>query len=233
MARPERGGGAERRKRLSRGGFSALAGLLLVLAAGSCAPGPRTAQDTLLRYMRAVQDEDLPALFCMSAGATRAEELGVAEEEREGNFQTWAREWYRVYQDGRDTGRVEIGEHGIVLVKLFALGRGTFYDVVGTRAAGPGTMEVDTRLRFGYSGIDLSRFSPGTTFYLCGSPPGVVHPVLMEPHKEVSLEVLETVTVRWTLVREEASGGCPERWTVASAAPLDEGFGTERITWVF
>jgi len=229
MSRREGDGAGARRKRLAAASWM----LCAFTAVCACAPGPRTAQETLLAYIGAVQEEDVSALFCLSAGATRAEELGGTEEERRDNFQAWAREWYQVYRDGRDAGRVEIGEHGIVLVKLFALGRGTFYDVVAARATGPGTMEVDTQLRFGYSGIDLSRFSPGTTFYLCGSPPGVVHPVLVEPYKEVSLEVLETVTVRWTLVREEAAGGCPERWAVASAAPLDEGLGTERITWVF
>lgn len=186
-----------------------------------------------MAYMDAVQEEDLETLFCLSAGATEAGELGVTEEERRGRFRTWARDWYQLYVDERDEGRVEIGEHGIVLVKLFALGRGTFYDLVGTRVTAPETMEVDTRLRFGYSGIDLSRFSPGTTFYLCGAPPGVVHPVVLEPYREVSLEVLESVIVRWTIVREEASAGCPERWAVASAAPLEGTLSTERITWVF
>jgi len=214
-----------------RGRLAALCCLALLLAA--CWPGPRTAQDTLLEYMNAVQEEDLEALFCLSAGAAQADELGVTEEERRANFRTWAGEWYRAYQDGREAGRVEIGDHGVALVKLFSLGRGTFYEVLGTRVAAPGTVEVDTLLRFGYSGIDLSRFSPGTTFYLCGAPPGVVHPVRMEPYREVSLEVLDTVAVRWTMVREEASGNCPARWAVASAAPLEETVGTERITWVF
>jgi len=186
-----------------------------------------------MAYMEAVQDEDLAALFCLSAGATAAGELGATEEERRERFRTWARDWYQAYLDGRDEGRVEIGEHGIVLVKLFALGRGTFYDVVGTRVVAPETMEVETRLRFGYAGIDLSRFSPGTTFYLCGAPPGVVHPVVLEPYREVSLEVLETIVVRWTLVREAASDGCPERWAVASAEPLAGTSSTERITWEF
>lgn len=204
-----------------------------MLAAWACAPGPRTAQDTLLEYLDAVNEENLEELFCLSAGAAGAEELGVTAEERREGFRAWAREWYQVYLDGRDAGRVEIGEHGIVLVQLFALGRGTFYEITGTRATAPGTLEVETRLRFGYSGLDLSRFSPGTTLYLCGAPPGVVHPIVVEPYREVSVDVLDSVVVRWTLLREEASADCPERWTVASAEPLDETATTEQITWVF
>jgi hypothetical protein len=180
-----------------------------------------------------VQEENFAALFCLSAGAAEADELGVTEEERRANFRTWAGEWYRAYREGRDAGRVEVGEHGVALVKLFSLGRGTFFDVVGTRSVGPGTLEVDTRLRFGYSGIDLSRFSPGTTFYLCGAPPGVVHAVRMEPYREVGLDVLDTMIVRWVMVLEEASEGCGERWTVASATPLEDTVITERIRWVF
>lgn len=216
-----------------RGRLAAAAWMLCALAACACSPGPGTAQETLLKYMDAVQEEDLEALFCLSAGAARADELGVTEEERRANFRTWVGDWYRAYLDGREAGWVEVGDHGVALVKLFSLGRGTFYEVLGTRMTGAGTMEVDTLLRFGYSGIDLSRFSPGTTFYLCGAPPGLVHPVRIEPYREVSLEVLDTVAVRWTLVREEPSGGCPGRWAVASAAPLDGTAGTERITWVF
>ena len=221
------------RVRARRGRLVVSAWSLCALATCACSHGPRTAQDTLLEYMEAVQAEDLDALYCLSAGAARADELGVTEEERRANFRAWAGDWYRAYLEGRDAGRVEIGDHGIALVKLFSLGRGTFYEVLGTRLVAPDTLEVDTLLRFGYSGIDLSRFSPGTTFYLCGAPPGVVHAVRMEPYREVSLEVLETLTVRWVMVREEAAGECAGRWAVASAAPLAGTAGTERITWVF
>jgi hypothetical protein len=233
MPDPVQQGRVARRGPLSIRRVARSAAGLLVLVAAACHPGEKTVQDTLLQYMNAVQEEDLGALYCLSAGAAEADELGLTEEERRAGFRTWAGEWYRAYREGRDAGRVEIGGHGVALVKLFSLGRGTFYEVVGTRRGGPGTLEVDTRLRFGYSAIDLSRFSPGTTFYLCGAPPGVVHAVTMEPYREVSLEVLDTLVVRWVLVREDSSGGCPGRWAVASAEPLEETATTEQITWVF
>jgi hypothetical protein len=204
---------------------------LLLLAA--CGPGARTAQDTLTEYTEAVQAEDLERLYCMSAGAAEADELGADDAERRANFEEWARGWYQVYLEDRDEGWVELGEHGIVLVKLFALGRGTFYSVSGMRTVGPGVIEVETRLRFGYSGIDLSRLSPGTTFYLCGDPPGRVHPIVVRPYEEVSVEVLDSVTVRWTLVRHPAFGECPEGWAVAGAEVPPDSVSSETITWVF
>jgi len=212
------------------------AGLLALLAAASsaCGPGDRTAQQALLPYIEAVQQEDLDALFCLSAGAADAPELGATREERRAAFGEWARDRYERYLEGRDTGRVEVDGHGIVLVKLFSLGRGTFYSILGAREVAESAIEVDTRLRFGYAGLDLSRLSPGTTFYLCGAPPGRVHPVVVPArHEEVGFEVLESITVRWTMVRLDAGTGCPDRWAVVSAEPLDETLVTESIVWEF
>jgi hypothetical protein len=217
---------------VARGG-RALAAALAALCLAACGPGTRTAQETLIAYTEAVQAEDLDTLFCMSAGVAEAVELGADEAERRANFDAWAREWYRAYLDGRDAGWVEIGEHGIVLVKLFALGRGTFYSLTGVRPLGSDAVEVETRLRFGYSGLDLSRLSPGTTFYLCGEPLGRVHPIVVRPYEEVSVKVLESVTVRWTLVRHPAFGGCAEGWAVAAVDPVTDSVDSETITWVF
>ena len=175
----------------------------------------------------------MDALYCLSAGAAEATELGADDAQRRGNFGRWAREWYRTYEEDRETGRVDFEEHGIVLVKLFALGRGTFYTVAETRLLEQDVMEVLTRLRFGYAGLDLSRLSPGTTFYLCGPPPGRVHPIVVEPYREVSVEVLDTLVLRWTLVRQPEGSGCAARWAVASVEPVHGTETSEQITWVF
>ena len=218
--------------RCHAGPITALLALAL-FATPSCGPGERTAREALLAYTAAVQDEDLDALYCLSAGATEALELGADDVSRRSGFRRWARDWYRTYEEDRETGEVDFGEHGIVLVKLFALGRGTFYTVTQTRRTAPEVMEVLTRLRFGYAGIDLSRLSPGTTFYLCGAPPGRVHPIVVEPYREVSVEVLDTLMLRWTLVRQSEGSGCAERWAVASVAPVEGTESSERLTWVF
>jgi hypothetical protein len=213
--------------------FPALAVVLLGLALTACGPNVRTAEETLTAFMEAVQQEDLDQLYCLSAGASDALELGVDDEQRRAKFESWAREWYRVYLDGRDEGWVEIGEHGIVLVKLFALGRGTYYEMVGARALGDSAMEVQTRLRFGYPGLDLSRLSPGTTFYLAGPPLGRVHPIEVRPYEEISVDVLQSVVVRWTLARRAPSERCPEGWAVAAAEPIEDSVRSESINWVF
>jgi hypothetical protein len=208
--------------------------IVVAFAQAGCGPGERVAEETLLSYVEAVQSEDLDALFCLSAGTASATELGGSAEQRRSGFQTWANDRYARYLEGRDEGQVPLDGHGIVLVKLFSLGRGTYYRIVGVRKVGEDVLEVDTRLRFGYPELDLSRLSPGTTFYLCGMPPGSVHAVVVpEFHQEVSLEVLDTITVRWTLLHEPAAAGCGERWTVASAETVEGTAVAQSVVWEF
>jgi len=212
---------------------SAFLCLALVTASG-CDPGFRVAEEALLPYLTAVQAEDFDRLYCLSAGAAESEELGSDEKTRRAAFENWARSQYDVYLEGRDLGRIELDGHGIALVKMFALGKGTFYSVAETRATGDGAMRIRTDLRFGYGQLDLSRLSPGTTFYLCGTPVGRVHPVRVPSiPREVSLEVLESVSVEWTLVRGGGSGSCAPEWQVASAVPVEGSAHAKRITWVF
>jgi hypothetical protein len=210
-----------------------LAAAGLMLAAG-CGPTSRTAADAVLPYLEAVQAEDLDELFCLSAGAREAEELGSTVAERREAFEAWAGSQYEAYLEGRDAGLVEPEGHGITLVKLFSLGRGTFFTIGAVRPAGEGGMTVRTHLRFGYRRINLSGMSPGTTFYLCGAPAGVVHPVRVPSRpREVSLEVLESVSVDWTLVRSEPSGECPGGWNVVSAVPVEGSEQSTTMTWEF
>ena len=97
-----------------------------------------------------------------------------------------------------------------------------------------GFLVVETDLRFGYGHVDLSGFSPGTTFYLSGAPVGQVRTVRVpEGSGEVVLDLLESVRVRWTLVRGGPVGGCPGGWTVASAKPVEGSEKTIEITWIF
>jgi hypothetical protein len=205
-----------------------------LLPSAACAPGTRTAGDAILPYLEAVQDEELDALYCLSAGARNADELGATAEARRRNFDEWATSRYGAYLEGRDAGRVDLDGHGITLVKLFSLGRGTFFTLGSPRRAGEGAMRVRSDLRFGYRRVDLSRMSPGTTFYLCGAPAGLVHPVRVPSvPEEVTLEVLESVSVEWTLVWSEASENCPAGWTIANAEAIPGSESSTEMTWAF
>ena len=206
----------------------------LGLAGSACSPAQPAASATLKELYDAVQELDFDRLYCLMAGAADATELGVTDAERRAGFRSWATGHYEAYESGRDTGRVELDEQGLVLVKLFSLGRGTFVTHEAAGTAGPGAVVVEGRIRFGYAHIDLSRFSPGTTFYVCGAPVGRVHPVRVPVGSgEATVDALDGVSVLWTLVRRSPTETCPGSWAVASAEPVEGSATTTEITWVF
>ena len=207
---------------------------LVALAACACTPGETTAARTLVPFFEAVQTEDLDSLFCLVAGASEAAQAGSDPAASRAVFDQWAQDGYDAYLEGRDRGWVELDDQGLALVKLFALGRGTFLSYAGVSAAGPDAFRVVTDVRFGYSHIDLSRFTPGTTFYFGGAPTGRVEPVRV-PHGsgEVSAELLESARIVWTLVRTPPAAGCPGGWVVATAEPAEGSEITSEVTWVF
>jgi len=206
----------------------------MAFLAPGCGARSSVAGETLGRYYDAVQEQDFASLYCLMAGASEATELGAGDEERRAGFESWAREYYEAYEAGRDEGQVELDEQGLALIKLFSLGRGTFVSELRTSSAGPDALIVESRVRFGYAHIDLSRFSPGTTLYVCGAPVGRVHPVRIPAGSgEIRVDVLDTVDLEWTLVRTPATAACPAGWTVASGAPVDGTVSTVEVTWVF
>jgi len=206
----------------------ALAAAVVCFATGACGPGPGAAEDTILRFVDAVQAEDLGALRCLLAGAAAGPEADAAA------FEAWARSRYEEYSGGRDRGGVTLGDDGIVLVKTFALGKGTYYRVDEVRGVGPDEMRADATVRFGYGQIDLSGWTPGTIFYVAGATPGVIHAVEVPAgHEEITEEVLDTVVVRWSLVRQAAGNGCADRWAVASAVPVEGTAKSVLLTWTF
>ena len=208
--------------------------VLVLLVAPACAPATRTAPETIQAFLEAVQSEDLEALFCLSAGVLEAPELGSNDAERRERFGIWARAQYDRYLAGRDEGWIDLDGAGIPLVKLFSLGRGTFYTYDSRRSVGPDSLVLTTTIRFGYPQVNLSQLSPGTTFYLSGVPAGRVHAarVPSEP-REIRVEVMDTVVVAWGLIRAEPAGVCDGGWTVASAAPVPGSATATEVTWVF
>lgn len=214
----------------------AVAGWLpaVVLLAG-CSPGGLPAPErVLVPFMEAVQSSEIDRLYCLCAGAAGSPELGDDPAERRESFERWALARYEAYLDGRDRGRVGLDGSGIPLVQLFQLGRGTFFRVVEEEPVGEEGHRLRTALRFGYDKVDLSRLSPGTTFYVAGAPAGTIHAARIPAGAgEVSVEALDSIEVEWSLLRAMPADGCPERWTLAAAAPVEGSETVREITWVF
>jgi len=177
--------------------------------------------------------ENVDALRCMLAGASREVEDPAAAAAERRAFDAWVRSRYTDYLVGRDQGAVEFGDDGIVLTKAFALGKGTFYEISRVRRVDE-MLVVDTGVRLAYGEIDISGLPPGTVFYACGLPMGAIEAVTIpRGAAEVEADVLDTVIVRWTLVPGVATPECGERWTVASAVALPESATTRKIVWEF
>ncbi|HXV77620.1 MAG TPA: hypothetical protein VD788_15005 [Candidatus Polarisedimenticolaceae bacterium] len=211
--------------------------LFLLTAAAAlvgCGPGEREARETIGAFLAGVQNQDRARLYCLMTGARDADELAVDPADRRAAFEQWVGGMLEAYDWGRDHGQVELDEHGVVASKLFALGKGTFFELSQVVHPAEDVMRVRMELRFGYAAVDLSGFSPGTTFYVCGVPLGRVHAIRKPPGGgEESADVLDRLTLEWTLVRSPAGEVCPAGWTVATVVPLPETIATKRITWVF
>ncbi len=214
-----------------------LTGFLPVVAAGLLLAGcatERSPRECLVEFTRAIQDRDAATLFCLSAGAAGSDSLGADPAARRDGFERWLEAELLVYEEARDEGAIELTGHGVRLTKLFALGRGTFYQEVAHTGVGDGGLLLRTRLNMAYSQIDLSGLSPGTTFYLAAAPVGRVVPVVVPARaKEISVEVLESVMVDWTLLHEEAVDGCPAGYKIATVKPVEGSAQTRSLTWLF
>jgi len=209
--------------------LAALACLLLTGCATERSPG-----ESLLDFTRAIQDRDSAKLFCLSAGAAGSESLGLDPETRREAFGRWLDAELLAYEEARDEGASELTGHGIRLTRLFALGRGTFYQEVSRTAVGADGIRLRTRLDLAYAQIDLSGLTPGTTFYLATAPVGRVVPVVIPSGaKEIGVEALDTVMVDWTLLRQGEVDGCPAGYRIAAVEPVAGSGRTRSFTWVF
>lgn len=219
----------------SRAGRLLALGLLAGAASllPSCAPGRAVAEDVLTRFVDAVQQEDLDTLYCMLAGASASAGEPENPDAQRAEFDRWAGSRYIEYERMRDAGGGELGEDGLLLVKVFALGKGTYY-TVETATFGEATLTVDTAVNFAYGQINYSGLSPGTTFYVAAAPPGRIKAIKIPSAADrITEEVLESLTVRWELARVEATSVCPAGWAVVSVAPVAGSETTSRVTWIF
>ena len=207
---------------------------LLALFLSACGPGAQQTADSLNAFFAAVQAQDLDELYCRMAGVSEAGEPGASDAEQRAAFDAWALAYYAAYEEGRDAGRVDLDEQGLVLVKLFSLGRGTYVKHGISRSLGSDAALVESRVRFGYAHIDLSPFSPGTTFYVCGLPVGRVHPIRVPAGSlEVSVDVLDSVSIEWTLLRTPETESCSGGWKVAAARAVPGSEVAAEVTWIF
>jgi hypothetical protein len=199
--------------------------MVSVFLAAGCGPGTRSVEQAIEAYCQAVQDRDEARLACLSAGASDTDP---------DQFRAWVESQYAAYLDGRDAGWVEIESGGIVMVKSFSLGRGTYYQVDSVRPLGEDAVEATMSLTFGYGSIDLSNLLPGTTFYVAGSPPGRIHPIVVPRGSEqIQQEVLASIQLVWTLVRQPGNGPCEPAWAVNTVAPVEDSTRTIRLEWMF
>lgn len=208
--------------------------LAVILAVGApcCDSGRGEAQRTIFSFVDAVQTENLDSLHCLLARPASLPDRTAAGAHRR-DFDDWARSRYAAYLVGRDRGGADLGADGIVLTKALALGRGAFYDVAGVRRNGD-TLVANAEVRLGYGSIDTSVFPPGTVFYAAGRPAGRIEALEIPPRGGVvSAVVIETVEVRFTLVRAAATPECPARLTVSSVEVVPDTLLTREITWEF
>lgn len=195
----------------------------MVLAA--CGPGAGELEQAIRDYCAAVQDQDLSRLTCLSAGAADADP---------DQFHAWIESQYAAYFHGRDLGMVDVESGGIAMVKTFSIGRGTYYSLDRVRPVADDAMEAIMTLTFGYGAINLSDLLPGTTFYVAGTPPGRVHPVVVpRGSEEIQREVLTSMQLVWTLVRQPGDNSCEPAWTVHTVEVAEGSVRTTRLEWLF
>jgi hypothetical protein len=112
------------------------------------------------------------------------------------------------YEVARRSGKVGFSPDGVEIIKLTALGRGTFYRVHAAEATGD-------RLRFGmtvlpeYGSINFDQFPPGAILYILAEPLGTVFPLRPGGTEGPERRVLRSMDLEWTWVRP--SPGSPER----------------------
>jgi hypothetical protein len=205
--------------------------LIVAVGATLACQGPGTeARRTIEAFIEAVQTEDARSLSCLLAGL-QSDALGVGETDRKAALADWLADRLHGYTEGRDVGWVEPRDDGVALVRLLALGRGTFYEVPDVELLSGGAVRARMRLRFGYASTDLSGFPPGTTLYFCGAPPGRVEAVRVPERGEVRARVLESLALDWVLVPNGPD--CGPSLAIASVQAVAGSEREESVVWVF
>jgi hypothetical protein len=191
------------------------AALLSVLLLAACG-GPRPdLEETVDRYILAVQERDTERLISLGAGIFQA--LRDAPEEKRAGLRAAYEEMldsrHEAYATGRDEGWLEFTPDGVVLIRALNLGRGTYYETTATEETGPGRARLIQEVRLAYRAIDLSTLPAGTTIYLLGLPLGTVYRPVIGGREPAVRQVLERIWLRWELVFLEGA------WRVEKVEP--------------
>ncbi|MDX1390417.1 MAG: hypothetical protein R3344_14605, partial [Acidobacteriota bacterium] len=148
--------------------------LFLLPALGGCDSKRAVAESTLSAFLGAVQLEDRDALYCLLYGASEVGGDAAEAEARRLAFDLWVEARYDEYLTGRDAGRVDLGDDGIVLAKMFALGKGTYYSLRSVRSPSEDTLVADMDVTLAYDDIRVDALPPRTTFYVTTLPVGSI-----------------------------------------------------------
>jgi hypothetical protein len=191
-----------------------------LLAAAGCGRGEADAvTGTLARYVGAVQEQNLPALWALRAW-DKGERSGVTPEP---DFEIEANGYFAAYETGKRAGELKFDSWGVALVRALALGRGAYYRVSEISAPRPDARTVLVHVPLPYESLDYAPFPEGTTLYFLEPPLGGVHKHVVGSAPSVKRELLSEVTLRWTLVRDAAEPPLsPTGWLVLAVA-VEEG----------
>jgi hypothetical protein len=211
-------------------GLPKLAVLLsLLLVAGACGPGRRTAGEAIFPYIDAVQASNFEILRCLYAG--KGFEGGASA--RETDFNAWVDKRLAAFETGKARGQVGLESDGIAMIKTFGLGTGTLLGISSVKGKGD-ELEVLTPATFNYDQIDAPSLPNKAAFLVAVLPLGTVTTVRVEEGAgRMSLDALKSLTLRWTLKRIERKGACHSEWGIASVAADPGSAKTVRVEWKF
>ncbi len=210
--------------------LSAALGLLgVLLVATGCGPGRRTAGEAIFPYIDAVQASNYPLIRCLYAGPQFPGGTGASDTD----FNAWVDRRLEAFDKGKARGTVDLESDGITMIKAFGLGTGTALGITSVKRRGE-DLEVLTPATFNYDQIDAPSLPEKAKFLVAVLPLGTVTTVeVKEGSGRMSLDVLKSLTLRWTLARVERKGNCRSEWGVASVAVVPESAKTVRVEWKF
>lgn len=203
--------------------------LCLVLIPCGCGPGRRTAGEAIFPYIDAVQTSNYEMLRCLYAGPQNSGGSPAAD----ADFNAWVDKRLAAFESGKARGQIDLEGDGITMIKAFGLGTGTLLGIASVEGKG-GQIEVRTPATFNYDQIDAPSLPPNATFLVSVLPVGTVTSVrVQEGAGRMTLDVLKSLTFRWTLRRIPRKGKCHSDWGIASVAVVPDSARTVRVEWKF
>lgn len=209
---------------------------LTIISLFSCSlPFYHEGENLIQRYIGAVQKKDYKTLYELRADILDETEH-LTEEEKLAHFDYFKKQMgkkYESYEAGRENGELDFDPDGVVLIKAFVLGKGTFYQPVDWIRVSETTAFIDTVLEFGYAHIDYSFFPEGTLIYLMGYPIGRVETLVIQRSGKVVKKVMKEAKLRWWFERKKRSNDVLSSWHIKSVEILPDSVTYETVTWVF